>query len=102
MKAAICYETGKPLVVEEVELVPPGKGEVKVRLAATAVCHSDVHDIKGELPGPLPFIPGHEVAGIVEEMLQRGLTPTVYPSVNRPDGRTLVSQVEAEAQRKGY
>ena len=42
------------------------------------------------------------VAGIVEEMLRRGLKPTVFPSVNRPDGKTLVSQVEAEARRKGY
>ena len=42
------------------------------------------------------------VAGIVEEMLRRGLEPTVFPSVNRPDGKTLVSQVEAEARRKGY
>jgi uncharacterized phosphosugar-binding protein len=42
------------------------------------------------------------VAGIVEEMLRRGLKPTIFPSVNRPDGKTLVSQVEAEAQRKGY
>lgn len=42
------------------------------------------------------------VAGIVEEMLGRGLKPTVFPSVNRPDGRALVSQVEAEALRKGY
>ena len=42
------------------------------------------------------------VAGTVEEMLKRGLKPTVYPSVNRPDGKTLVSQVEAEARRKGF
>jgi uncharacterized phosphosugar-binding protein len=42
------------------------------------------------------------VAGIIEEMLARGLKPTVFPSVNRPDGKTLVSQVEAEALRKGY
>ena len=42
------------------------------------------------------------VAGIIEEMLARGLKPTVFPSVNRPDGRALVSQVEAEALRKGY
>ncbi len=41
-------------------------------------------------------------AGIVEEMLARGLQPTVFPSVNRPDGRALVSQVEAEALRKGF
>jgi len=68
MKAAVCYEFGKPLVVEDVELVPPGKGEVKVRLAATAVCHSDIHDIKGELPGKLPFVGGHESAGYVDEV----------------------------------
>ena len=42
------------------------------------------------------------VAGIVEEMRARGLKPTIYPSVNRPDGKSLVSQVEAEAMRKGY
>jgi uncharacterized phosphosugar-binding protein len=41
-------------------------------------------------------------AGIVEEMLERGLKPTVYPSVNRPEGRALVSQAEAEALRKGF
>jgi uncharacterized phosphosugar-binding protein len=42
------------------------------------------------------------VAGLVEEMLNRGLKPTIFPSVNRPDGKTLVSQAEAEALRKGY
>jgi uncharacterized phosphosugar-binding protein len=42
------------------------------------------------------------VAGIVQEMLARGLVPTIYPSVNRPEGKTLVSQAEAEASRKGY
>ncbi len=41
-------------------------------------------------------------AGIVEEMLARGLTPTILPSVNRPDGWTIVRQAEAEALRKGY
>jgi uncharacterized phosphosugar-binding protein len=41
-------------------------------------------------------------AGIVEEMLARGLKPTVFPSVNQPDGRTILDQVEAEARRKGF
>jgi NDMA-dependent alcohol dehydrogenase len=68
MKAAVCYEFGKPLVVEEVDIDPPQKGEVKVRLAATGVCHSDIHDIKGELPGSLPFVAGHECAGYVAEL----------------------------------
>ncbi len=68
MKAAVCYEFGKPLVIEEVDLDPPKRGEVKVRVAATAVCHSDIHDIKGELPGKLPFVSGHETAGYVDEV----------------------------------
>ncbi len=68
MKAAICYEFGKPLVVEEVGIDPPQKGEVKVKLAATAICHSDIHDIRGDLGGELPLLPGHESAGYVEEV----------------------------------
>jgi S-(hydroxymethyl)glutathione dehydrogenase / alcohol dehydrogenase len=68
MKAAVCYEFGKPLVVEDVELAPTGAGQVRVRVAATAVCHSDIHDIKGEMPGRVPFVGGHETAGHVEEV----------------------------------
>jgi S-(hydroxymethyl)glutathione dehydrogenase/alcohol dehydrogenase len=68
MKAAICYEFGKPLVIEDAEIAAPAEGEVKVRLAATAICHSDIHDMKGELPGPVPFISGHESAGYIEEV----------------------------------
>ncbi len=68
MKAAVCYELGKPLVVEEVDIAPPKKGEVKVRLAATAVCHSDIHVIRGEIPMEVPLIAGHESAGYIEEV----------------------------------
>ena len=64
MKAAICYEFNKPLVIEEVDLDPVGKGDVKIRMAATAICHSDIHAIKGEHGDcPLPAVPGHEAAG---------------------------------------
>ena len=66
MRAAVFYEVGKPLVVEEVELAPPRAGEVLVRIAATGVCHSDLHYIKGDLAMPLPVVLGHEAAGIVE------------------------------------
>ncbi len=66
MKAAVCYEFGKPLVVEEVDLDPPQKSEVKVRIGATAICHSDIHSIKGELGGGVPQVPGHESAGYVD------------------------------------
>jgi S-(hydroxymethyl)glutathione dehydrogenase / alcohol dehydrogenase len=69
MKAAVCYEYGKPLVIEEIDIDPPQKGEVKVRMAATAVCHSDIHFIKGEFPGmQLPIVPGHESSGYVVEV----------------------------------
>ena len=71
MKAAVCYEYGKPLVIEELEIDPPQWGEVKVRLAATAICHSDVHLIRGEWAtdnSGLPVVAGHESAGIVEEV----------------------------------
>lgn len=66
MRAAVLYEVGKPLVVEEVELDPPQPREVLVRIAATGVCHSDLHYIKGDLVMPLPAVLGHEAAGIVE------------------------------------
>jgi S-(hydroxymethyl)glutathione dehydrogenase/alcohol dehydrogenase len=68
MKAAVCYEFGKPLVVEELDIDAPQKGEVKVRLAATAICHSDIRQVRENRGGPLPFVSGHECAGYVEEV----------------------------------
>ena len=68
MKAAVCYEFGKPLVVEDVTLDPPKKGEVRVRMGATAICHSDIHVIRGELGFAVPVVAGHESAGYVEEL----------------------------------
>jgi len=69
MKAAIFYEIGKPLVIEEVTLEPPGKGEVKIRMAACAICHSDIHAMRGEHGDiELPAIAGHEICGYVEEV----------------------------------
>lgn len=71
MKAAVCYEFGKPLVVEEVDIDPPRKNEVRVRLAATAICHSDVHLVRGEWGNALgepPIVAGHEAAGVIEEV----------------------------------
>jgi S-(hydroxymethyl)glutathione dehydrogenase / alcohol dehydrogenase len=68
MKAAVCYAFGEPLKIENVRIDAPAEGEVKVRIAAAAVCHSDVHLIRGEWGGELPVVPGHEAAGIVEEI----------------------------------
>ena len=68
MKAAICREFGKPLVIEEVELLPPRSGEVQVKLAACAICHSDILYTEGAWGGELPAIYGHEASGVVESI----------------------------------
>ncbi|MAV37317.1 MAG: alcohol dehydrogenase [Planctomycetaceae bacterium] len=66
MKAAVLHEIGGPFSVEEIELLPPEPGEVRVRLAAAGICHSDWHFVTGSLPRPLPLVLGHEGAGIVD------------------------------------
>ncbi len=68
MKAAVCHESGKPLVIEEVELDPPRKRQVRVRLAAVSTCYCDLHMIRGHWGRPLPMVAGHEAAGVVEEV----------------------------------
>lgn len=68
MKAAICFETNRPLRVEEVALEAPRADEVQVRIAAAGVCHSDYSVITGVMPARLPCVLGHEGAGIVEEV----------------------------------
>ena len=66
MKAAVCRAFKAPLSIEEVELAEPRAGEVKVRIAACAICHSDILFIEGAWGGELPAVLGHEAAGIVE------------------------------------
>jgi len=56
------------MTVEDVELAPPGPGEVEVRLAASGVCHSDWNVVTGATANPLPAVLGHEGAGIVESV----------------------------------
>ena len=65
MKAAVLYERRTPLVIEDLDLVPPGPGEVEVKLVASGVCHSDLHHIQRDTPSVLPLVLGHEGAGIV-------------------------------------
>ena len=67
-QAAILWEIGAPWSVEEIELDPPGPGEVLVKLAASGLCHSDEHVVTGDLPFQLPMIGGHEGAGVVEQV----------------------------------
>ena len=68
VKAAVCHGFGEPLVVEDIDLAPPGPGEVRVRVAACAICHSDVAYASGAWGGRLPAVYGHEAAGVVEEV----------------------------------
>jgi S-(hydroxymethyl)glutathione dehydrogenase/alcohol dehydrogenase len=68
MQAAVLYEAHQPLVIEELSLLPPETGEVRVRFAASGVCHSDLHYIKGDRTCPMPVVLGHEGAGVVEEV----------------------------------
>lgn len=68
MKAAVLYELKTPLKVEDIDLDNPKSGEVRVKVVANGVCHSDYSVIHGILRSPLPVVPGHEGAGIVEEI----------------------------------
>jgi S-(hydroxymethyl)glutathione dehydrogenase/alcohol dehydrogenase len=68
MKAAVLYEVGKPLVIEEVELDEPQANEVLIKLEAVGVCHTDLSFMKGEVPVPVPVVVGHEGCGIVEKV----------------------------------
>jgi len=66
MKAAVCRKFGEPLRIEDVAIAAPGPGEVLVKLAACAICHSDIMFIDGAWGGDLPAVYGHEAAGVVE------------------------------------
>ena len=66
--AAVLWERGKPLSVEQVELDAPGPGEVLVEIMAAGVCHSDLHPAHDDWPMRTPLVLGHEGAGIVREV----------------------------------
>jgi len=68
-RAAVAWEAGKPLSIEEVDIAGPKDGEVLVRIVATGVCHTDAFTLSGEDPeGAFPAILGHEGGGVVEEV----------------------------------
>lgn len=69
VQAAICWEPGRALELEEIDLQAPHAGECLVRLAATGVCHTDAYTMSGRDPsGLFPVVLGHEGAGVVEEV----------------------------------
>jgi Zn-dependent alcohol dehydrogenase len=67
MRAAVLRTVGEPLVIEEVELEGPRAGEVRLRIAASGICGSDLSNANGTLRTPLPVVLGHEAAGEVLE-----------------------------------
>src|ERR687883_2128454 len=70
MKAAVVHDFASPLVIEDVPTPEPGPEQVLVRIEASGLCHTDIHAARGEWPvkPTLPFIPGHEGVGVVEEV----------------------------------
>ncbi|ROL47109.1 Alcohol dehydrogenase class-3 [Anabarilius grahami] len=89
-KAAVAWEAGKPLSIEEVEVAPPKAHEVRVKIHATGVCHTDAYTLSGSDPeGLFPVILGHEGAGTVESVgegvtkFKPGMSKwTIYPHFN--------------------
>ena len=80
-RAAVAWEAGKPLSIEEIDVEGPKAGEVMVRIVATGVCHTDAFTLSGDDPeGIFPAILGHEGGGIVEEQF-----PALFVSMNSPD-----------------
>jgi S-(hydroxymethyl)glutathione dehydrogenase/alcohol dehydrogenase len=67
-KAALCRSHNQPVVVEEIAVDAPKRGEVTVKLGACGVCHSDLSAITGTIALPLPLVLGHEGAGVVEQV----------------------------------
>jgi S-(hydroxymethyl)glutathione dehydrogenase/alcohol dehydrogenase len=79
--AAVLERPGEPLAIEELRLDPPGPGEVRVRMLASGVCHSDLHMVDGEWGDTAPIVLGHEGCGVVE---------AVGPGVTEPAPGTMV------------
>lgn len=66
-RAAVAWGPNQPLVIEELDLMPPQKGEVLVRIVASGVCHTDAYTLSGkDSEGIFPVVLGHEGAGVVE------------------------------------
>jgi S-(hydroxymethyl)glutathione dehydrogenase/alcohol dehydrogenase len=68
-KAAVAWEAGKDLSIEDIEVEAPKAGEVRIQIYYTGVCHTDAYTLSGKDPeGAFPIVLGHEGAGIVESV----------------------------------
>lgn len=68
VRAAVAYEVGEPLVLEDLPDPEIGPRDVRVRIAASGICHTDLTVMAGLSALPLPIVPGHEACGTVEEV----------------------------------
>lgn len=68
VKAAVLHNFYEPLKIESVTLISPREDEVRVKIAASGICHTDLSVIHARLPHPPPVVLGHEAAGVVEEV----------------------------------
>src|SRR5207249_9072848 len=115
IRAAVLEEFGAPLVVQELDLAEPRRGEVLVRLVACGVCHTDLYTASGADPsGYAPTVLGHEGAGVVEsvgegvESLAPGdpvgtlFSPQCRRCVHCLSPRTNLCLAIREQQNKGY
>src|SRR5688572_6386027 len=67
-RAVLCRELNQPVVVETITVDPPKRGEVRVKMGACGVCHSDLSAVNGTIALPLPLVLGHEAAGVVDAL----------------------------------
>lgn len=106
MKAAVCQEFAAPLSVEDVVLDAPREGEVRVRVGACGICHSDITFMDGLWGGQLPAVYGHEVAGVVVatgpgvEALEPG--DHVVVTLVRTCGKCFYCRRETPTQCEGH
>ena len=68
MRAMQIDAPGRPLRLVERALPIPGNGEIRVTIAACGVCRTDLHVADGDIAGPLPIVPGHEIVGRVDAL----------------------------------
>lgn len=68
MRAAVLETPGSPMKIDQVDLAPPGPGQVRVAVKYCGCCHSDLSIAEGTFPAPAPIILGHEASGVVEEL----------------------------------
>ena len=68
MKGAVLHSTPGTLSIEDLEIADPGPGEVRVKIAASGLCHTDWETMHGYQPVNLPAVIGHEGAGVVESV----------------------------------